>query len=144
MPILGITRSVWRCSDAIVMRWHHIRPIRISRIGSIQIIRDDIPPISALIPIEMIRFRQYRYTVRKRDRSGILDFYYGFIVFVRVYTLKNKEYMHIGAQILALTRHKLFSSKIPRPALSTPSYGSEYPKPIRALGSQTGARASPV
>ena len=40
---LGTTRSILRCSDAVVIRWHHIRPIRTSRIGGNQIMHNGIP-----------------------------------------------------------------------------------------------------
>ena len=43
LPVLGITGSILRCTDAIVMQRHQILPIRISAIGGYQIVHDSIP-----------------------------------------------------------------------------------------------------
>ena len=43
LQILRITRSILSCADAILMRCHQIRPIRISGIGGFQIVHDSIP-----------------------------------------------------------------------------------------------------
>ena len=62
MLMLGFTRSILRCSDAVAMRSckdSSIRPIRISRIGGDQIVHDGIPLILHCIPIERNRFRYY-------------------------------------------------------------------------------------
>ena len=60
MLMLGITRSLLRCSDALAMRSctePSIRPIRISRIGGDQIVHDGIPLFLHCIPNERNRFR---------------------------------------------------------------------------------------
>ena len=57
MFMLGITRSILRCSDALAMRScteSSIRPIRISRIGGDQIVHDGIPLFLHCIPNERI------------------------------------------------------------------------------------------
>ena len=75
MPMLGITRSILRCSDAVAVRSctdSSIRPIRISRIGGIQIVHDGIPLFLHRIPNERNRFREYRFSVVEQHRMGDL------------------------------------------------------------------------
>ena len=60
MLMSGITRTILRCYDAVAMRSCtdlSIRPIRISRIGSDQIVHDGIPLHLHCIPNERNRFR---------------------------------------------------------------------------------------
>jgi len=60
MLMLGITRSILRCSDAVAMRSYtewSIRPIRMSRIGGDQIVHDGIPLLLHCILNERNRSR---------------------------------------------------------------------------------------
>ena len=73
--MLGITRSILRCSDAVAMRpctESSIRPIRISRIGGDQIVHDGIPLFLHCIPMSEISFVSscFHFPVVKHHRRG--------------------------------------------------------------------------
>ena len=57
MLILGITRSILRCSDAVASPSCTDGPIIISRMGGDQILHDDIPLFLHCIPTVRIRYR---------------------------------------------------------------------------------------